>query len=324
MIYFITFLELTLAIDINAFDDQLGRAYKKAKTRGHPLQETDFGYFDKSLVKKGVIIAYHNNTKKKKIRLLMYPSQLIGNGNGKLSGVWEPTSSNISRLRDNLESLVEEYFDSDYQINDFKLSRIDIAADIDVGSRERVSDYIKILHNLGHVKLFSPIKHSKYEGMSKVNFFGLMGNSNGIEFRAYGLNDKKGILRVEVSLLKSTTIKVYLKETNTSKLIRDIAENSISIFMDVFKYIIPTGDHYKKGKAGDLIRERVSDTRMRGRMLRLLTLIPEKKSLLLAQKALNVRNILDVMDKFEDIGVSPITISKRHDVKHLKSLYDYL
>lgn len=59
-------------------------------------------------------------------------------------------------------------------------------------------------------------------------------------------------------------------------------------------------------------------------MLQLLALIPEKKSLYLAQKAMNCRNIERVMDEFARINVSPVTISKRHDVKNLENLYAYL
>lgn len=59
-------------------------------------------------------------------------------------------------------------------------------------------------------------------------------------------------------------------------------------------------------------------------MLRLLALIPEKKSLYLAQKAMNCRNVEKVMEGFAKINLSPVTISKRHDVKHLENLYLYL
>ncbi len=59
-------------------------------------------------------------------------------------------------------------------------------------------------------------------------------------------------------------------------------------------------------------------------MLRLLVLIPEKKSVHLAQKAMNCRNIEKVMEAFAKINLSPVTISKRHDVKHLEGLYVYL
>ena len=56
----------------------------------------------------------------------------------------------------------------------------------------------------------------------------------------------------------------------------------------------------------------------------LVELIPDKKSLLLAQKALNYRRIDKVMKAFFDIEVAPITISKRHDIKKLDNLYEYM
>jgi hypothetical protein len=59
-------------------------------------------------------------------------------------------------------------------------------------------------------------------------------------------------------------------------------------------------------------------------MLRLIELVPEKKSLVLAQKALNYRRVDRVMDMFRAIDLSPVTISKRHEVKMLDSLYRYM
>ena len=59
-------------------------------------------------------------------------------------------------------------------------------------------------------------------------------------------------------------------------------------------------------------------------MIRLVALIPEKKSLLLAQKELNYRRIDKVMDTFAAIDLSPVTLSKRHDTKHLENLYTYI
>lgn len=63
---------------------------------------------------------------------------------------------------------------------------------------------------------------------------------------------------------------------------------------------------------------------MRRKMLRLLTLIPEKKSLHLAQKAMNCRDVEKVMETFAKINLSPVTLSKRHDVKCLENLYSYI
>ena len=67
----------------------------------------------------------------------------------------------------------------------------------------------------------------------------------------------------------------------------------------------------------------VKDKVMRRKMLRLLELVPEKKSLYLAQRYMNCRNIEKVMDAFAKINVSLITISKRQDIKHLESIYAY-
>ena len=58
--------------------------------------------------------------------------------------------------------------------------------------------------------------------------------------------------------------------------------------------------------------------------LRLLVLIPEKKSLHLAQKAAGFRDVEKVMEAFVKINLSPVTLSKRHDAKHLDSLYSYV
>ena len=162
------------------------------------------------------------------------------------------------------------------------------------------------------------------EKIDKERCFALKGNSNGVEFHANQLKHQKNILRVEVRLTKPATIRAYSGEDDTSTLIKSLTKSREHIFMDTFRYIIPPGDHYKKPKAEKLIRERVSEADTRRRMLHLLMLIPEKKSLHLAHKSLKNRNFRDVMLCFEEIDLSPITISKRHDAKKLDSLYKYI
>ena len=63
---------------------------------------------------------------------------------------------------------------------------------------------------------------------------------------------------------------------------------------------------------------------MKRKMGQLVDLIHKKKSLYLAQKTLNDRNFDRIMDEFSKYNVSPVTLSKRHDVKHLKSLYTFI
>ena len=94
--------------------------------------------------------------------------------------------------------------------------------------------------------------------------------------------------------------------------------------METFMRVVPFGDFYKKEEAVEIVRKEVENRKLRFKMLHLLVLIPEKKSLLLAQKALKCRRIEEIMDQFATINLSPVTISKRQDVKHLESLYRFL
>jgi hypothetical protein len=202
---------------------------------------------------------------------------------------------------------------------------------------------LKVLQRIGRVKGFSP---SGYDGLAEKNSFCLSGNSNGIEFLIYDLErllsariangdaswkkikdikeSSSGMLRAEMRLTKPKTIRSYTDNTCTSEQIAELSNTGRDIFFDTFTRIIPFGDFYKKDKALEIIREKIKDQALRRRMIRLVSLIPEKKSLHLAQKEMGCRNIDEVMEAFAKIGLSPITISKRHDAKHLKNLYEFI
>ncbi|MBD5155773.1 MAG: hypothetical protein HDT15_12130 [Oscillibacter sp.] len=103
----------------------------------------------------------------------------------------------------------------------------------------------------------------------------------------------------------------------------EMMKNSQSTFLDTFARVVPFGDFRKKDAAMEIIRSEVRDNIMRRRMLRLLALIPEKKSLYLARKEMNCRDVDKVVETFARINLSPVTLSKRHDVKHLENLYSF-
>ena len=95
--------------------------------------------------------------------------------------------------------------------------------------------------------------------------------------------------------------------------------------MDIFTKIIPFGNFYKMDKAVEVVRKEVKNTVLRRKMLRLLMLIPEKKSLYLAQKTMNCsRDMNKIMEEFANINLSPVTLSKRQDVKQLDNIYKWM
>ena len=324
MICSICYLELTLLIDTEDFKMQLDRAYQRSRKKSTQMYPVNFGHVDESLTSRGIGIVFISDCKRKKIKFIVFTPNLVIDDNDNFDELWEPITSNTSKIINNLEKLIGKYFHSDYSLNDFNLTRVDYAVDVDVGSREGVADYIKVLHNIRRVKCFSPMKYGENEGETKDQCFGLVGNSSGVEFRVHAIKHKKRALRIEVRLTSKGIIRDYSGEYGTAEQIKVLADRSKDVVMDTFRYIIPPGDFYKKSKVEKLIYENISDRNMRFKMTRLLALIKEQKSLLLGQKAIDYRKIKDIMSAFAEIDVSPVTISKRHDVKKLDSLYSFL
>lgn len=318
-------VELSMVVDNENFHKLLTRVDKQVDYLN------DNEYIDQTLSAKGIVVTYQDKQYKKKVQITINSSAMLDGGD-----------LDLCKLIHKLGRCVHNYFGLKYNLNDFNLKRMILLSDIDVGSHEKVSAYINVLKRIGKVKRFSSLS---YDCLADDSGFCLEGNSNGIQFSIYDLegllasqfrkneiNHKKmksiiknseGVLRAEVRLTQPKTVRAYTNETDTSKQLAALLETSRDIFSAVFMSVVPCGAFYKKDEATKIIQKEVKKITLRRRMLRLVALVPEKKSLLLAQKALNYRKMDDVMEEFAKINVSPITISKRYDVKHLKCLYSY-
>ena len=318
---------LSMVLDHDRFHKLFKRACGKAKS----MENMEDEYIDRSIEEKGVTVIYRDSQYKRKIKLIVNVDRLL-DGN-------KPDPNRILRK---LNKQIGEYFEYKYTLEDFFISGMRIAVDTNVGTHNDVEAYLQVLRRIGRVKGFSPVR---YECFEKVDSFCLEGNSNGIDFMIYDLEGlyrqlnedhskhkklksmirgAEGILRAEVRLTKTKTVRIYADKEDISAQIISLSEKCQDIFLETFVKIIPYGDFYKKGKAEEIIRAEIKDDRLRRRMLRLVALIPEKKSLYLAQKAMDCRNIEKVMRAFAKINLSPLTISKRQDVKFLKNVYEYL
>lgn len=318
--------ELSMVLDDERFHKVLSHVYHKADC----MEKEE--YADQSLEEKGIVIIYRDSQYKKKIKLIVNAERLL-NGN----------KSDPEKIVRKLNKQIREYFEYKYTLDDFCISWMRIAVDINVGTHNDVEAYLKVLRRIGRVKVFSSVR---YECFENVDGFYLEGNSNGIDFMIYDLEglyerqlnennigrknfktaikESKGTLRTEVRFTKTKTVKIYADKEDISAQIIILSEKCQDIFLEIFERIIPYGDFYKKSKAEEMIRTEIKDDRLRRRMLRLVALIPEKKSLYLAQKAMDCRNMEKVMKAFAKINLSPVTISKRQDVKWLMSVYEYL
>lgn len=320
--------ELSMVLDNKRFH----KVFKHVYNKDGYMEKKEDEYIDLSLERKGITVIYRDSQYKKKVKVIVNIGRLL---NG-----CEFDPDKVTRK---LNKRIGEYFDFKYKLDDFILSGMRLVTDRNVGSHENVQAYLKVFQRISRVKGFSPVS---YECFEDVDCFCLDGNSSGVEFMIYDLvgsyrkqlkegdtgrkrfkgliKESEGILRTEVRLAKTKAVRVYAGEKDIFRQIINLSEKRKDIFLEIFVRIIPFGDFYKKGKAEEIIWREIKDARLRRRMLRLVELIPEKKSLYLAQKAMECRNMEKVVEAFAKINLSPVTIGKRHGVKYLKNVYDYI
>jgi len=319
--------ELSMTLDQEHFCEILEAAYSKSDG----WKEEGREYIDHTLSSKGITVKYRDSRYKKKVKLVVNAGKLCGS-----------VTVDPDKLAQKLEKQISKYFDGKYTADDFTLSKMSIMTNIDLGDQYKVSPYIKLFHRIGKVKGYSPAVN---DDLAPSISFSLSGNSNGVHVSIYNLqeaiknhlkglddvpkeanelsDDAAGILRIEIGL-QSKAIRACSDEILATDQIRFLCKNSVEIFLGILTQIIPIGDSYKKADVLDVLHREVSDKILQRKMIRLVVLIPEKKSLLLAQKAANFRRINEVMDTFARINLSPITIGKRQNIDHLTSIYSYL
>lgn len=311
--------ELTRVVD--------GEEFQRLFTRVQETLDPGNGdeYVDRSLSHKGLTVVYRKSQYKKKVRLVINTSVMMGEGE---LDPWDALQKLNRRIR--------KYFGGELSLEAFTAVGVTMTADLPIGDPTRISAYLRVLRRLGKVKHFSPVSYACF---SARNSFCLEGNSNDTIFMVYDLrsvlekqlgkeavpflNRARDVLRVEIRLTSARAVRTTCGKDEVEEQLLFLYEHSREIFMGVFRKIIPYGDNYKKGTAVEIIRREVRDPRLRRRMLRLLDLIPEKKSLFQAQKAMQCRKMDEVMDAFAKIGLSPVTISKRDTVQCNKNLYLY-
>lgn len=338
--------ELTMETNAKNYEHLLSRAFRRAKNHHRVGRSTKYTSsdvrVDDALAGQGITVEYHNYEFRKMIKLCVNPSKVLGGNDLKL---WKPNLYNIESLMDTINDSLDDYFDGDYEINDFSLTRIDFTTNLNVG-KKNVPAYIRLMHKLGKVKNFSS-KYSKTDYSSgkidKVASFDLKGKTNGVEFSVYdkeadlkskGKADKtqkaKGILRVEIrlgtkkSLQQALSIFTDCTDLTTEEQFVLLASNSREIFGIWLAKILPYGNFYHLKDAEDIIYASDFNQKRKEKMIQILRLTPKKKSLYQAMKELKIRDSNEVLLWFAELNVSPITISRREKADFFKNLYEFL
>lgn len=312
-----------------------GNRFKEifSKAEIHEWDEEKQVYIDCSFVDEGISVNYFDYQYKKKVTLT-YNLQ------------WKRVnkSTDVDKIVRDLNKFIKEYFGKKYSLQDFKLSAVVLVTDIKMEQKHLVGEYLKVFRRIGKVKNY---KVTEVSHLEKSQYFCLSGKCNGIQFMVYNLEtvvkehlgklhgdekkikdtikDAKDVLRLEVKLGRSKAVNSYTEATATTEVMKELLLERQNIWMMVLKQIVPYGNFYKKDKTMEILHNEVQDKVLRRKMMRLVTLIPEKKSLHLAQKSMSCKRDMDqIMDEFTRINLSPVTLSKRQDVKFLENLYKRL
>ena len=337
--------ELSLELSPKQFNNTLSHGYKLAKEGRHRLGYSKHSSdirVDDIYAKYGIMIEYHDHDFKKSVNFRVNPSELLGGTDLKL---WKPTNKNIGILTEKLNDFIYDYFEDDYTLDDFTLSRVEFTANLNVGT-QNVSSYIHLMHKIGTPKGFSPkytSKDYKKRGISKENSFDLENKRTHIEFSMYdkaadllGKNkfskatDASGILRAEVRLKKRKAVLEKLSELcdhdslTTEEELQVLAVNSSNIFCEFFASIVPCGVHYQFKVAKEKILNSDLSSKKKEKMTKLIDLIPKKKSLYSSFKEFDYRDKEKMLNWFAKIDVSPLILSKRAPHKPLDNIYSCL
>lgn len=222
-------------------------------------------YVDRSLSHKGLTVVYRKSQYKKKVRLVINTSVMMGEGE---LDPWDALQKLNRRIR--------KYFGGELSLEAFTAVGVTMTADLPIGDPTRISAYLRVLRRLGKVKHFSPVSYACF---SARNSFCLEGNSNDTIFMVYDLrsvlekqlgkeavpflNRARDVLRVEIRLTSARAVRTTCGKDEVEEQLLFLYEHSREIFMGVFRKIIPYGDNYKKGTAVEIIRREVRDPRLR-------------------------------------------------------------
>ena len=249
---------------------------------------------------------------------------------------------NLQAALDKADEMLIGEFGEAYSIERLDLTRVDQCVNLDIGSSEYVSEYIKLL-NCSQMKKGYKIATSdspEFEFENSCTFW----NKN--EWLALSFYDKKkereqkkcevdvadGILRVELRLLNKKVVNQHSADYySNARKIECFVNSSKNDILDIAHLLLLDADYYTIRKACDIVKESVKKPKRQERMIELLRLARKYSSVRKAKELLMKRHpklrhdYFDLMmEEFERIGVNVVTLPKGSKFKRLPSLFRYL
>lgn len=238
-------------------------------------------------------------------------------------------SKDVERFFNEINLLLKKIAFNFPDFEDFSLNRIDYSYNCNLGDQEKVSKYLSLIS-----KGYVPKKYN-VEKFNNANGFKIAHNTVAIAaynkmaqiqdqekyFNNYAIIEKaNGILRFEIQV---EYMKAYsIMKNNDFKNIKEFLNSTDEIATKLFSFYLPKivfkGDYYSYNMAKQKVLECKAKKRIQQHMLEFLYLATKCKNLNSVKKKLQKDSGLSscqidyCIERFNDIGVNPVTIPRTY------------
>lgn len=236
---------------------------------------------------------------------------------------------------------ISDWLGEEFTLDAFLLWRVDFCVNLNVGSPRAVEEYIALMYKTKKKKAFAERGLKNKNIVKSRSYTARKGND--LEISIYDkqkalnaqncarANLAEGILRVELRVLNSRTVDLYVPVgDNAQRIVRcaTISRNVITTFMEDF---CMNADYYTLDKAKRIVDDKVASEKMRERMKCMLErtaclhgIRNAKKSLVGSKSVMSHDYYNKMMEEFERINVNAVTLAKNGEVKYMPSLFRYI
>lgn len=240
------------------------------------------------------------------------------------------STSEVNACLDQVERMLSAIDAAEISIEMFKIQRIDFCTNIDLGSKEAAEEYLQILLKGTYPKNFTRLtEYSETEKRLIPTKDSFTIRSNNLEFSVYNkyrqlekeaakyspeeIQAANGMIRIELRI-KRPGIYQRSKKYQLSDAQEFLEHISHMAGTDIPRYLkkcYGTGNFTTLDHARKLVQNSNYQTKTKEDLLVMLALVNSKRSLHAARETLTPKNYKKCMKKFNELGISPITIPRR-------------
>lgn len=245
---------------------------------------------------------------------------------------------------DKANDMLVDWLGEDFSIDRLVLTRIDCCVNVDVGSPEYVTAYIKQFYKTNAAKGFKTVNLKKQGYKKDAGYIAECSHYNE-EISVYDKQKQvestlynapylraKGILRIEFRKRWRVPRQVTRLCTNRNRqIIQYHISNSRDIIREKLELFIIDADYYKTDKAQRLIMKNVRTDKRCQRMIKFVALVSKRGGILKAREVhkskdshVNGAYYKKMCDEFTRINVNPVPLPSSSELKMLPSLFRFL